>query len=176
MYLKLWCIYTHLNPVSSARTLQHPALLQCLAQCSEVTPYLLVMEFCPLVGHTCLFSLFQIPHCSLSLHFVAWIILKQSEQPFPSPLRVTWRATCTVVEWLTPRLRTLCSSSEWRVTLPPGFCTSTNTTLYTGTACQSAQLFFTFININAQERKNPPVCFVLPLLVSPCNNILVLPE
>ncbi|KAF7225502.1 serine/threonine-protein kinase LMTK1 isoform X2 [Nothobranchius furzeri] len=29
-------------------TLQHPALLQCLAQCSEVTPYLLVMEFCPL--------------------------------------------------------------------------------------------------------------------------------
>jgi len=35
----------------SVRTLQHPALLQCLAQCSEVTPYLLVMEFCPLVGH-----------------------------------------------------------------------------------------------------------------------------
>ncbi|KAJ8366930.1 hypothetical protein AAFF_G00336670 [Aldrovandia affinis] len=30
------------------RALQHPALLQCLAQCSEVTPYLLVMEFCPL--------------------------------------------------------------------------------------------------------------------------------
>ncbi|KAG7215482.1 hypothetical protein INR49_003258 [Caranx melampygus] len=28
--------------------LQHPALLQCLAQCTEVTPYLLVMEFCPL--------------------------------------------------------------------------------------------------------------------------------
>ncbi|XP_068434948.1 serine/threonine-protein kinase LMTK1 isoform X2 [Clinocottus analis] len=30
------------------RALQHPALLQYLAQCSEVTPYLLVMEFCPL--------------------------------------------------------------------------------------------------------------------------------
>ncbi|XP_039644110.1 serine/threonine-protein kinase LMTK1 isoform X3 [Perca fluviatilis] len=30
------------------RGLQHPALLQCLAQCTEVTPYLLVMEFCPL--------------------------------------------------------------------------------------------------------------------------------
>lgn len=30
------------------RSLQHPALLQCLAQCTEVTPYLLVMEFCPL--------------------------------------------------------------------------------------------------------------------------------
>ncbi|KAK6328426.1 hypothetical protein J4Q44_G00004040 [Coregonus suidteri] len=30
------------------RALQHPALLQCLAQCTEVTPYLLVMEFCPL--------------------------------------------------------------------------------------------------------------------------------
>ncbi|KAJ7989945.1 hypothetical protein DPEC_G00309740 [Dallia pectoralis] len=30
------------------RTLQHSALLQSLAQCSEVTPYLLVMEFCPL--------------------------------------------------------------------------------------------------------------------------------
>ncbi|XP_075937700.1 serine/threonine-protein kinase LMTK1 [Anarhichas minor] len=30
------------------RALQHPALLQCLAQCTEITPYLLVMEFCPL--------------------------------------------------------------------------------------------------------------------------------
>ncbi|KAM6951517.1 serine/threonine-protein kinase LMTK1 [Aplochiton taeniatus] len=30
------------------RALQHPALLQCLAQCTEVTPYLLVMECCPL--------------------------------------------------------------------------------------------------------------------------------
>ncbi|XP_075073001.1 serine/threonine-protein kinase LMTK1 isoform X2 [Mixophyes fleayi] len=30
------------------RALQHPNLLQCLAQCAEITPYLLVMEFCPL--------------------------------------------------------------------------------------------------------------------------------
>nr|XP_023864525.1 serine/threonine-protein kinase LMTK1 isoform X3 [Salvelinus alpinus] len=30
------------------RALQHPALLQCLVQCTDVTPYLLVMEFCPL--------------------------------------------------------------------------------------------------------------------------------
>ncbi|XP_028824829.1 serine/threonine-protein kinase LMTK1 isoform X2 [Denticeps clupeoides] len=30
------------------RSLQHPALLQCLAQYTEVTPYLLVMEFCAL--------------------------------------------------------------------------------------------------------------------------------
>nr|XP_014350189.1 PREDICTED: serine/threonine-protein kinase LMTK1 isoform X2 [Latimeria chalumnae] len=30
------------------RALQHLNLLQCLAQCTEVTPYLLVMEFCPL--------------------------------------------------------------------------------------------------------------------------------
>uniref|UniRef100_A0AAQ5ZY48 non-specific serine/threonine protein kinase n=1 Tax=Amphiprion ocellaris TaxID=80972 RepID=A0AAQ5ZY48_AMPOC len=30
------------------RALLHPALLHCLAQCTEVTPYLLVMEFCPL--------------------------------------------------------------------------------------------------------------------------------
>ncbi|XP_035510467.1 serine/threonine-protein kinase LMTK1 isoform X1 [Morone saxatilis] len=37
-----------LEEVQPYRTLQHPALLQCLAQCSEVTPYLLVMEFCPL--------------------------------------------------------------------------------------------------------------------------------
>ncbi|XP_071778975.2 serine/threonine-protein kinase LMTK1 [Centroberyx gerrardi] len=37
-----------LEQVQPYRTLQHPALLQCLAQCSEVTPYLLVMEFCPL--------------------------------------------------------------------------------------------------------------------------------
>lgn len=35
----------------SHRTLQHPALLQCLAQCTEVTPFLLVMEFCPMVRH-----------------------------------------------------------------------------------------------------------------------------
>ncbi|NXH40552.1 LMTK1 kinase, partial [Dicaeum eximium] len=32
------------------RALQHTNLLQCLAQCAEVTPYLLVMEFCPLVS------------------------------------------------------------------------------------------------------------------------------
>ncbi|XP_028312042.1 serine/threonine-protein kinase LMTK1 isoform X2 [Gouania willdenowi] len=37
-----------LEEVHPFRTLQHPALLQCLAQCSEVTPYLLVMEFCPM--------------------------------------------------------------------------------------------------------------------------------
>ncbi|XP_039082456.1 serine/threonine-protein kinase LMTK1 isoform X2 [Hyaena hyaena] len=30
------------------RALQHSNLLQCLAQCAEVTPYLLVMEFCPM--------------------------------------------------------------------------------------------------------------------------------
>ncbi|XP_066498491.1 serine/threonine-protein kinase LMTK1 isoform X2 [Hoplias malabaricus] len=30
------------------RTLHHSALLQCLAQCTEVTPYLLIMEYCPL--------------------------------------------------------------------------------------------------------------------------------
>ncbi|XP_075999180.1 serine/threonine-protein kinase LMTK1-like [Genypterus blacodes] len=36
-----------LEEVQPYRTLQHPALMQCLAQCSEVTPYLLVMEFCP---------------------------------------------------------------------------------------------------------------------------------
>lgn len=30
------------------RSLQHPALVQCLAQCTDVTPYLLIMEFCPL--------------------------------------------------------------------------------------------------------------------------------
>ncbi|XP_055096794.1 serine/threonine-protein kinase LMTK1 isoform X1 [Symphalangus syndactylus] len=30
------------------RALKHSNLLQCLAQCTEVTPYLLVMEFCPL--------------------------------------------------------------------------------------------------------------------------------
>ncbi|XP_058531534.1 serine/threonine-protein kinase LMTK1 [Ochotona princeps] len=30
------------------RALQHSNLLQCLAQCAEVTPYLLVMEFCAL--------------------------------------------------------------------------------------------------------------------------------
>nr|XP_024090491.2 serine/threonine-protein kinase LMTK1 [Pongo abelii] len=30
------------------RALKHSNLLQCLAQCAEVTPYLLVMEFCPL--------------------------------------------------------------------------------------------------------------------------------
>lgn len=136
------------SPVSPSRTLQHPALLQCLAQCSEVTPYLLVMEFCPLVGHVlmiklCLFSPSQTSHYSLSWCIVVWIIHKLPEQlttSFPFSLRVIWRATCAVVGLLTPRLLTLWSSSEWRVTLPQGLCTSTNTTLYTGAVYQSVQL------------------------------------
>ncbi|XP_040845740.1 serine/threonine-protein kinase LMTK1 [Ochotona curzoniae] len=37
-----------LEEVQPHRALQHSNLLQCLAQCAEVTPYLLVMEFCPL--------------------------------------------------------------------------------------------------------------------------------
>uniref|UniRef100_A0A8C1Z6K6 non-specific serine/threonine protein kinase n=1 Tax=Cyprinus carpio TaxID=7962 RepID=A0A8C1Z6K6_CYPCA len=37
-----------LEDIQPYRLLQHPALLQCLSQCSEVTPYLLVMEHCPL--------------------------------------------------------------------------------------------------------------------------------
>ncbi|XP_045692844.1 serine/threonine-protein kinase LMTK1 isoform X3 [Phyllostomus hastatus] len=36
------------QPVGSRRALQHSNLLRCLAQCAEVTPYLLVMEFCPM--------------------------------------------------------------------------------------------------------------------------------
>ncbi|XP_047214148.1 serine/threonine-protein kinase LMTK1-like [Girardinichthys multiradiatus] len=40
--------FQFLEEAQPYRTLQHPALLQCLAQCSEVTPYLIVMEFCPL--------------------------------------------------------------------------------------------------------------------------------
>ena len=38
------------QPVGSRRALQHSNLLRCLAQCAEVTPYLLVMEFCPMVS------------------------------------------------------------------------------------------------------------------------------
>ncbi|XP_049714767.1 serine/threonine-protein kinase LMTK1 [Elephas maximus indicus] len=37
-----------LEEVQPYRALQHSNLLPCLAQCTEVTPYLLVMEFCPL--------------------------------------------------------------------------------------------------------------------------------
>uniref|UniRef100_A0A4W4GV12 non-specific serine/threonine protein kinase n=1 Tax=Electrophorus electricus TaxID=8005 RepID=A0A4W4GV12_ELEEL len=37
-----------LDEAQPFRTLQHSALLQCLAQCTEVTPYLLIMEYCPL--------------------------------------------------------------------------------------------------------------------------------
>ncbi|XP_046870565.1 serine/threonine-protein kinase LMTK1, partial [Hypomesus transpacificus] len=37
-----------LEEAQAYRTLQHPALMRCLAQCTEVTPYLLVMELCPL--------------------------------------------------------------------------------------------------------------------------------
>ncbi|TRY89941.1 hypothetical protein DNTS_032923 [Danionella cerebrum] len=37
-----------LDEVQPYRVLQHPALLQCLSQCAEITPYLLVMEHCPL--------------------------------------------------------------------------------------------------------------------------------
>lgn len=42
-----WTLFLPSALLSSA--LQHSALLQCLAQCTEVTPYLLVMEFCPMV-------------------------------------------------------------------------------------------------------------------------------
>lgn len=41
-------LFSSCRLLSSA--LQHPALLQCLAQCTEITPYLLVLEFCPLVS------------------------------------------------------------------------------------------------------------------------------
>lgn len=51
LYVKSVCVHPDSNPVCSTRTLQHPALLPYLAQCSEVTPYLLVMEYCPLVRH-----------------------------------------------------------------------------------------------------------------------------
>ncbi|XP_016430273.1 serine/threonine-protein kinase LMTK1-like [Sinocyclocheilus rhinocerous] len=37
-----------LEEVQPYRLLQHPALLQCLSQCSDITPYLLVMEHCRL--------------------------------------------------------------------------------------------------------------------------------
>ncbi|XP_032900119.1 serine/threonine-protein kinase LMTK1 isoform X2 [Amblyraja radiata] len=37
-----------LEEVQPHRSLQHPNLLQCLSQLTEVTPYLLVMEFCQL--------------------------------------------------------------------------------------------------------------------------------
>nr|XP_061807790.1 serine/threonine-protein kinase LMTK1-like [Nerophis lumbriciformis] len=37
-----------LEEVQPYRVLQHSSLLQCLAQCTDVTPFLLVMEFCPL--------------------------------------------------------------------------------------------------------------------------------
>ncbi|XP_077358422.1 serine/threonine-protein kinase LMTK1 isoform X2 [Festucalex cinctus] len=37
-----------LEEVQPYRVLQHSALLQCLAQCTDVAPFLLVMEFCPL--------------------------------------------------------------------------------------------------------------------------------
>lgn len=32
------------------RSLKHPNILQCLGQCSETIPFLLVMEFCQLVS------------------------------------------------------------------------------------------------------------------------------
>lgn len=72
---RMFSLCAFIPTVSSARTLQHPALLQCLAQCSEVTPYLLVMEFCPLVGHALIIKLCSlrsshVPHRVLSLCIV----------------------------------------------------------------------------------------------------------
>lgn len=121
---------TYSNPVSSTRTLQHSALLQCLAQCSEVTPYLLVMEFCPMVGHTMKkFIIFFL----CTFFFGLSLNGQSSFQPhFLSPPRVIWRATCAAVRWPTPRCPSLWSSKEWCVTSPQGLCNSTNTTLYTG--------------------------------------------
>ncbi|XP_077595076.1 serine/threonine-protein kinase LMTK1 isoform X1 [Stigmatopora nigra] len=37
-----------LEEMQPYRVLQHSSLLQCLGQCTDVTPFLLVMEFCPL--------------------------------------------------------------------------------------------------------------------------------
>lgn len=34
----------------SSRSLKHPNILQCLGQCSDSIPFLLVMEFCQLVS------------------------------------------------------------------------------------------------------------------------------
>lgn len=53
------------------RMLQHPALLQCMAQCSEVTPYLLVMEHCPMVCHCVSHS---IRMNTLRLHSLYWAV------------------------------------------------------------------------------------------------------
>lgn len=53
------------------RALQHTNLLQCLAQCAEVTPYLLVMEFCPLVSPMC-------PPCPIPLpRMLLWDMMYQ---------------------------------------------------------------------------------------------------
>lgn len=181
MYLSLECSYTHLNPVSSARALQHPALLQCLAQCSEVTPYLLVMEFYPLVGHTlmtklCLFSPSQIPHYSISLHFCCLVYLEAVRATFPVSSQgdlKTYLHSCRVADSETPDPLIL---QQMACDIASGLLHLHKYNFIHRYSMSVSPALFTFFNINASEGKNPPECSELLLLVSSGNNILVLPE
>lgn len=146
-------------PLSSSRTLQHPAVLQCLAQCSEVTPYLLVMEFCPLVGHTlisrfCLFGLSQIPHYSclaLDSEAVRATCPVSSQGDLKSYLHSCRVADCETPDPLILQ-RMACDISSGLLQLHK-YNFIHRYTPFSTVIC---------VNIHAQEQKNPPDSFVLP--------------
>lgn len=173
------CVF--IPAVSSARTLQHPALLQCLAQCSEVTPYLLVMEFCPLVGHTLIIKLLLIelfPHTSSRLVFVHrfCFAIHKSERPYlPSPQGdlKSYLRSCRVADSETPDPLIL---QRMACDIASGLLHLHKYNFIHRYSMSVSSALFTSIDIDVLGRMDPLECSLRPLLVSPCNNILVLPE
>lgn len=174
-------MHTYWHPVSSARTLQHPALLQCLAQCSEVTPYLLVMEFCPLVGHTFiikfyLFSSSHIPYYFLSWFIVVWFIHKRSEQlttSFPVSSQgdlKSYLCSCRVADSETPDPLIL---QRMACDIASGLLQLHKYNFIHRCSVSVSPALFTFINlnVNALERnryaRSAP-CWSLPATTSWC--------
>lgn len=162
---------TNLDPSSvwASRTLQHPALLQCLAQCSEVTPYLLVMEFCPLVWTKTFFFrplLFAFVASRNSPNSLSVLVPGRREE-LPARLSADRlrdpRPVAPAADGVRHRLR---------ASAPPQkqLCSQVRT------AHPSISFVLPSLVLLKRKKTNPSEFSLLPLLDSPCNNILVLPE
>lgn len=129
----------------------------------------------------CLFSPSLVPHYSLSWCTDVWIIPKWPERltasfPFSSQGDLkTYLRSCWVADSETPDPLIL---QRMACDIASGLLHLHKYNFIHRYSVSFSPALFTFIKpyINALERKNPAECSVRPLLVSPCNNILVLPE